>query len=323
MNASIAAPELVPICVAALRPATVTGVDLYLPAERGCRPILFCARHCPLPPDDLARLLDAGVAKLYVERGAREAFQLYLREHLADWRDNDDLPAATRYAAMDAMVSDVLRESFVRSDAEALSADARRLGRDAATLHAGAGIDFRSLTRMLRHDYATFTHSVNVMHYALLLGKALGGSTDDLARIGAGGLIHDVGKIEIDERIIAKPGRLDEREYRLVQRHPTIGYRLLVADRELDFGQRMMIYQHHERVDGSGYPVGCDAHEIHPWAKLCAVVDVFEAITSFRPYRSPMTSETALQVLENGVGAAFDREVVRCWQSLVRANSTR
>jgi HD-GYP domain-containing protein (c-di-GMP phosphodiesterase class II) len=85
----------------------------------------------------------------------------------------------------------------------------------------------------------------------------------------------------------------------------------------------MMVYQHHELPSGEGYPVGVADEEIHPWARVCAVVDVFEALTSQRPYRRAFSSETALAVQMRGSGRMFDAEVMKCWQTLVltRSNS--
>lgn len=81
----------------------------------------------------------------------------------------------------------------------------------------------------------------------------------------------------------------------------------------------MMVYSHHERMDGKGYPVGMVGAEIHPWAKLLAVVDVFDAITSARPYRMPMILPEALAFLERNAGTHFDREMVTCWNALMQS----
>jgi len=80
----------------------------------------------------------------------------------------------------------------------------------------------------------------------------------------------------------------------------------------------MMTYQHHERLDGKGYPVGCVEDEIHPWEKMCTVVDVYETLTSNRAYRKAMTQKTALQIMEREVGTAFDPDLFQCWQSIIK-----
>ena len=101
--------------------------------------------------------------------------------------------------------------------------------------------------------------------------------------------------------------------------HPTLGLNQVAFRKDLVEGQLMMIYQHHERLDGNGYPVGVTGAEIHPWAKICAVVDVFEAITSHRPYRSPMDKSRAIDVLNQDCGLAFDPEVLACWVKITQA----
>jgi HD-GYP domain-containing protein (c-di-GMP phosphodiesterase class II) len=172
---------------------------------------------------------------------------------------------------------------------------------------------------VLYHDYGTFTHSANVSAYAVLLGNALSFSQEELRQIAVGGLLHDIGKIEISDRILNKPGKLDDAEMREVQKHPTTGLQRVADRTDLNFGQMMMIYQHHERGDGSGYPVGCTSDEIHPWAKLCAIVDIYEALTSLRPYRHPLSTAAALAVLDREGETKLDKEMLECWRQLVKA----
>lgn len=142
-----------------------------------------------------------------------------------------------------------------------------------------------------------------------------------MQKIVVGGLLHDLGKLDIDDRILCKPGRLTDREFRKVSTHPTIGFRRLARRTDLSAHQLMMVYQHHERVDGKGYPAGCISDEIDLWAKVCSVVDVFEALTSYRPYRSPMTRKRALEIMNRERGAAFDPELLSCWERIIQSSS--
>ncbi|HEX5422546.1 MAG TPA: HD domain-containing phosphohydrolase, partial [Candidatus Acidoferrales bacterium] len=119
----------------------------------------------------------------------------------------------------------------------------------------------------------------------------------------------------IPAKILTKPGRLDPEEREIIETHPLRGYEELCQRAELEFGQLMMVYQHHERVDGTGYPVRVLKDEIHPWAKLLAVVDVFDAMTARRPYRRPATPESVLDYQRQHADTHFDREVVECWIS--------
>ena len=112
------------------------------------------------------------------------------------------------------------------------------------------------LFRVLHHDYATFTHSANVAFYCGILAAELGYGRDDIERVTTGGLLHDLGKLEIEPTILCKPGRLSEAEFRRIRMHPVLGFRQLARREDLVEGQLMMAYQHHERLDGKGYPVG-------------------------------------------------------------------
>jgi HD-GYP domain-containing protein (c-di-GMP phosphodiesterase class II) len=111
-----------------------------------------------------------------------------------------------------------------------------------------------------------------------------------------------------------EPGLTPE-EREIIETHPQRGYEELCEQLKFEFGQLMMVYQHHEHVDGTGYPVGVTCDEIHPWARMLAVVDVFDAITAKRPYRRSVTPGHALDYQRQCAGTHLDREVVECWVS--------
>ena len=174
---------------------------------------------------------------------------------------------------------------------------------------------------MLHFDYGTFTHSANVAYYTLILAHALGQTDRDALRaIGIGALLHDIGKVGIPERILLKPGALSPEERNLIRSHPTLGLLSLRDQHPLEFGQLMMVYQHHERLDGSGYPVRLGGTEIHEWARICAVADVFEALTSDRPYKRALSSAAALDVIEQGERKGLDPEYFRCWKLTLKTS---
>ena len=101
-------------------------------------------------------------------------------------------------------------------------------------------------------------------------------------------------------------------------RNATLGFRKICEREDLTFGQLMMVYQHHERLDGGGYPVGVSGDEIHDWARLCTVVDVFEALTSNRSYRAKMTASDSFAIMDRSSGTAFDRSVYECWKATMQ-----
>ena len=215
---------------------------------------------------------------------------------------------------------DVLEAAFGRDDLDRTVHAAEKLGALATEIVSHDEFTVSDLFQVLHHDFATFTHSANVALYAGILANEFGYSKGDVEKIITGGLLHDLGKLEIGEQILCKPGKLSEDEYRVIRTHSALGFKKLAHREDLCEGQLMMVYQHHERIDGKGYPVGCVDAEIHPWARLCAVVDVFEALTSHRPYRSPMSRKKALELQQRDSGTAFDPEILECWKSIIQRN---
>ncbi len=176
------------------------------------------------------------------------------------------------------------------------------------------------LVNVMLHDYSTYTHVTHVATYSVMLANRLG-TTDvvDLTEIAKGGLLHDVGKRFVSIDILEKPGRLDTGEQRVIRDHPRLGFSELCLRKEMSWGALMMVYQHHERSNGSGYPVGSMNDEIHPWAKICAIADVFDAMTSDRSYHSGAAVADVLKYFTRQAGHGFDKDLVECWNMMIES----
>ncbi len=182
------------------------------------------------------------------------------------------------------------------------------------------GYDFsvQAVVGLLDHDRCTFQHSCNVAIYSATLGQRADLSEQDLKLLASGGLLHDIGKRQIPGFILRKPGRLTDREKELVRQHPVTGFRELAALGQLNWAQLMMTYQHHEWYNGNGYPAATVGEEMHLWARICAVADVFDALTSNRPYRETDRTSAALGIM-NSEDQHFDPELLRHWMEIVEA----
>jgi putative nucleotidyltransferase with HDIG domain len=160
-------------------------------------------------------------------------------------------------------------------------------------------------TDMHDHDPTTLVHSRRVAQLAIEVGEQLGLPTDTLRRLAVAGLLHDIGKLQIPEQILRKPGPLTDDEYRTVQTHPGAGADLLAHLGSFD-EEVPIVRAHHERVDGRGYPHGVAGGRIPLEARILAICDVFDALTSARPYREAWTQERALELIAKETGTAFD-----------------
>lgn len=158
-------------------------------------------------------------------------------------------------------------------------------------------------------DRYTRSHINRVQMYAVALAEAVGLSGAELEAVRMGALIHDIGKLGIPERILGKPGKLTMDEFRRMQAHVTIGAEIL-APVPFPFPVLPIVLTHHERWDGLGYPKGLKAEEIPIGGRIMAIADVFDALTSDRPYRTAMSTQDAVAVLREGAGRQFDPNLV-------------
>jgi response regulator RpfG family c-di-GMP phosphodiesterase len=171
----------------------------------------------------------------------------------------------------------------------------------------GAAIDLR--------DNETAGHSQRVCNYSIEIARAMGWSDPQLKSLARGAHLHDIGKLGIPDGILLKPGPLSPDEWKLMQRHVQIGF-TLVKDIPFLADAAEIVLTHHERYDGGGYPRGLKGDEIIPSARIFAVADSFDAITSDRPYRRASSIEAGLQIIRGCSGTQFDPRVVSAFLSI-------
>ena len=168
-------------------------------------------------------------------------------------------------------------------------------------------------------DLVTGVHSTRLASLAVRVGKQLGLSELVLHDVEVAALLHDVGKIGISDAVLLKPSALSRDEFRTVQRHPELGWGAL---RVIPGFEQVALYvlYHHERIDGRGYPAGLEGSEIPRGARIVAVVDAFDAMTSPRSYRRAVSVVEAIRRLETDRGTQFDAEIVDLFVEMLRSD---
>jgi HD-GYP domain-containing protein (c-di-GMP phosphodiesterase class II) len=167
-----------------------------------------------------------------------------------------------------------------------------------------------SLTKLLRHDEYTFSHCVNVTVFALTLGKALGLTRDELQIFGESVLLHDVGKMLVPPEILNKPGKLTAEEFDVMKLHVQRGVDFLRESFPHRADLAVVAQEHHERLDGSGYPLGTRGDQISRWGQISAIADVYDALTSRRCYKSELTPYKAISLIYRLSGGDFNSAYV-------------
>ncbi|HLJ03333.1 MAG TPA: HD-GYP domain-containing protein [Solirubrobacteraceae bacterium] len=188
-----------------------------------------------------------------------------------------------------------------------------------------------ALRDMCAADAYTFQHSIDVTALGMLVGAhffaAQGWRTEPVGSgpaqiderlliLGLGLLLHDIGKLAVPTPILQKPGPLTQDERDLIENHPQAGFDLLAGNSWSPL-VKAIVLRHHERWNGSGYPDGLRGHEIHPMARIAAVADVYDAVTSERPYAAARPAHEGLQIITGGAGTQFDPGVVDVFAGLV------
>jgi putative nucleotidyltransferase with HDIG domain len=169
------------------------------------------------------------------------------------------------------------------------------------------GSRVRALTRLLAEkDESTEEHTRRVALLAVQVGEELGLAPGRLRALAIGGLLHDIGKLSVPEEILKKPGALDDDEFAVIRKHPDWGYKLLRELGGFSDAIRELVRSHHERLDGKGYPRGLHARQLDLDARILTVCDVYDALVSPRVYRDAWSHDSALRLLHEESGTAFD-----------------
>ena len=159
-------------------------------------------------------------------------------------------------------------------------------------------------------DNETEGHTQRVTELTMELGALFGLSEEELVHVHRGALLHDIGKMGVPDRILLKPGPLTDEEWEMMKKHPTFAYELLSPIHYLRLALDIP-YCHHEKWDGTGYPRGLIGEQIPLVARIFAVVDVWDALTSDRPYRKAWSNERTIEYIKSGSGTHFDPQVVK------------
>ncbi len=217
---------------------------------------------------------------------------------------------ALEFVALAAMCIPATRDLSRQTSSRPLVGDLRAVDIVADEVAFLDGRVHHLLLQLGRKDDVTEDHTRRVATLAVRMGEQLGLDATSLRDLAAGGLLHDIGKLQTPDGILKKPGKLTDAEYEVIKRHPGEGARILHDVGKFNDRVLHLVEAHHERLDGGGYPNGHPASQIHIEARILAVADVFDALTSQRPYRVAWPADRALEVIERESGEGFDPRCV-------------
>lgn len=276
--------------------------------------------------------MDAGTdrwARLAVEAGLRAVIALPLADTgrpfgvLAIYAGRDDVFDEEEQALLRGLARDLAFALRSRGQSVERGRLLEQQVATAAKLQTALVDTIGAMARTLeKRDPYTAGHQRRVADLAVAIGRYLGLSEHRLQGLSLGAAIHDIGKIYVPAEILNRPGKLSAEEFALIKTHPVVGHDILKG---VDFPWPIadMVLQHHERVDGTGYPAGLKGEQILMEARILAVADVVEAITAHRPYRPALGIEAGLDIVKHGRGTMFDPEVTDACITLVESGAYR
>ncbi len=320
-------PEYKPIALGAaeaLLEDEATDIAVYLSTSSDNGPTLYRESGVDGRSPDFSRLRRNGVSFLYVKSGDFGACATVLESKLAALLKKPDLEPPEKAIIVQHVGTAVARDLTEKLvSPEGGQADGATLNRAADVVDNVIGSILREpavaahILHMAEHERTTASHMFVVAALAVTLGREVFGSDREmLTGLGLAGMTHDIGKLAISPALLSKTEPLTTEEFRLIQQHPVESVRLLGSDPRVTPAVRQMILQHHERIDGRGYPLGLSGEELFPGSCIVSIVDSFHAMIGQRSYRSALTPDEANRRLAAHAGRQFHADFVARWLAL-------
>ncbi|HCR11923.1 HD-GYP domain-containing protein [Solidesulfovibrio sp.] len=275
--------------------------------------VLYAAENEQFTPRHRQKLHDAGVTEVYIRGEQRPDFNRYIEKHLPNILADNGIPVEERckvlYNASEAVVREVFETRLPKGIGKKEYARVVALVEKSIKFLA-MDESLKRIAALAAHDYSVHTHNVQVFVYTTALLQSM--KADDYTQVqaGIGALLHDIGKTRIPNEILSKPGPLTPEERQVINTHPAKG---LALCQEVPLSQTAChcILMHHERMDGGGYPGGLAGELIPPYVRALTVADVYDALTTKRPYADAMQPFQALRLMRDEMIDAFDADVYK------------
>lgn len=301
-----------PVTLSSLKTDTIIGCDIYLLVSNNGRSnyVLYCKGDSAFENDKKELLVRKNINRLFVGSEDQQKYSEYLETNLqhilSDEKVQPEEKAKIVYGTATTLLNDVFKEpvhkNIVRSQTFAYKMIDYIL-RDGRAAY--------NLLKITSHDYYTYTHSVNVATIGSLFAKDMGLNEKDMKSFCTGMLLHDLGKTKVSSSILNKKGHLTDEEFEKIKMHPEMGAKILRESGSGFKDEYIVILQHHENCDGSGYPYGLRKDEIHYIARLVHIIDIYDALTTRRSYSPPKKPFDSLKLITSEMYNTVDQEMLK------------
>jgi HD-GYP domain-containing protein (c-di-GMP phosphodiesterase class II) len=303
--------EYLKIRVAAMVPNKSTTFDLYVLINN--KFICYLKSGDSLSQDKIDRLAASKTDVFYIKEADKQEFKKYVHDRVTD----SSLSSSEKAVILKESSYALIEELYEHPDVEKALNDSKEIITNFVEFIDLESDAIANLISLSSHDFYTYNHSLDVSIYSLGLGKLFGYNKKDLEELGRGALFHDLGKRMVDPAIICKSGPLNDVEWAQMQQHPVFGLKILKDIPGISDEIKACAFEHHENFLGNGYPQGLDGEDIHPMARIVAITDCYDALTTKRSYNQPMHPRDALNFMMEKLGKKFDPELLRAMHSVL------
>ncbi len=300
------------IRINSLHPKRPTNFDVFVKINE--KFVLYLKAGDALDAEKIRKLHVSGQEVFYIRDADRLEFKKYVQTQLND----TGLDVTEKALILRESSYALVEELFENPNLHKAMDDSKEVVKNFVTFIEAEPEAMANLIGLSSHDFYTYNHSLDVCIYSLALGGAAGYSNDsDLTELGRGSLFHDIGKRHVATEIICKKGPLDDTEWAQMKNHPLYGLQILNDYGDSTDGMKACVFEHHENFAGNGYPQQLAADEIHPMAKIVAITDCYDAMTTKRSYNAPMSPIDAVTMMKEKLGNRFDPDLIKALYSVM------
>lgn len=305
----------IPVSLKKFRPDSLVNFNLYIKVKN--RLVLYRDQNIVITGKDIENLKANGVENLYIKKEDRKKYREYLEKNLEGILKNPEVDLSVKATYLYESAVNVVEDIFKHPKRGEIIKRSKKVVNHTVDFILSGPDAFVNLLQIRAHDYYTFTHSVNVCTFAIALANKISAFDDKTLReLGVGALLHDLGKSMVDPKIINKPSKLTPAEWEEMKKHPEYGVMLAKESGLVSEQSMLIIGQHHEKYNGTGYPKGLKGKQISLFGRIGTIVDVFDAITTTRSYsKAKEPIEAAKFMLEHKEG--FDEKLLFSFIELI------
>ncbi|MDD3342997.1 MAG: HD domain-containing protein [Sulfurospirillaceae bacterium] len=247
---------------------------------------------------------------LYIQSIDELVYYYYLEKYLGDICQNKHISLIDKSKLIYDTSSNIIHNLLEKPESKEAIKRTKSLVDNTINIILSHDTAIKSMMEIGSHDYYTYTHSVDVAVFSIGFANYLKFSYNDILNVGNAAMLHDIGKSKIPNEVINKKGKLNQKEFNIIKQHPLYSYEILQFHGENNDDILKPARNHHEKVQGQGYPDNLMGHQIHDFAKIIAIADIFSALTTERSYKEAYHSFEALQLMKTAMMEEVDKKLL-------------